>query len=79
VAYGEADWLLVRGVNAKVTYGWLDPDLDIAENERVRARFGLEVFPTPFLRFAGFYTLLEDIPQATRDLDRVSLEAQVVF
>jgi hypothetical protein len=79
VAYGEADWLLVRGLNAKVTYGWLDPNMDIAENERVRARFGLEAFPTPFLRFAGFYTLLQDIPQAASDLDRWSVEAQVVF
>jgi hypothetical protein len=79
MAYGEADWLLVRGLNAKVTYGWLDPNMDIDENERVRARFGLEAFPTPFLRFAGFYSLLKDIPQATTDLDRWSVEAQVVF
>jgi len=79
IAYGEADWLLIRGLNAKVTYGWLDPNMDVDENERIRARFGLEFFPTPFLRFAGFYTLLEDIPQATTDLDRWSVEAQVSF
>jgi hypothetical protein len=79
IAYGEADWLLVRGLNAKVTYGWLDPNTDIAENEKVRARFGLEFFPSPFLRFAGFYTLLQDIPQATTDLDRWSVEAQLLF
>jgi len=79
-AYGEADWLLLRGLNAKVTYGWLDPNTDIAENERIRARFGLEFFPTPFLRFAGFYSLLEDIPQATTtNLDRWAIEAQVLF
>jgi hypothetical protein len=79
-AYGEADWLLIRGLNAKVTYGWLDPNTDIDENERIRARFGLEFFPTPFLRFAGFYGLFEDIPQATTtNLDRWSVEAQVVF
>lgn len=79
IAYGEADWLVTRGLNAKVTYGWLDPNMDIDENERIRARFGLEFFPTPFLRFAGFYTLLDDIPQATRDLDRWSIEAHVLF
>lgn len=80
MAYGEADWLLLRGLNAKVTYGWLDPDTDVAENERIRARFGLEFFPTPFLRFAGFYSLLEDIPQATiTNLDRWSVEAHVLF
>jgi hypothetical protein len=79
MAYGEADWLLLQGLNAKVTYGWLDPNMDIDENERIRARFGLEFFPTPFLRFAGFYTLLKDIPQATTDLDRWSVEAHVTF
>jgi hypothetical protein len=79
IAYGEADWLVTQGLNAKVTYGWLDPNRNIAENERVRARFGLEFFPRPFLRFAGFYTLLRDIPQATSDLDRWSVEAHVLF
>lgn len=80
MAYGEADWLLIRGLNAKVTYGWLDPNMDVDENERIRARFGLEFFPTPFLRFAGFYGLLEDIPQATAtNLDRWSVEAHVLF
>jgi hypothetical protein len=80
IAYGEADWLMTRGLNAKVTYGWLDPNMDIDENERIRARFGLEFFPTPFLRFAGFYSLLEDIPQATAtNIDRWSVEAQVSF
>jgi hypothetical protein len=79
MAFAEADWLLLRGLNAKVTYGWLDPNTAIAENEKVRARFGLELFPTPFLRFAGFYTLLQDIPQATTDLDRWSVEAHVLF
>jgi hypothetical protein len=31
------------------------------------------------VRLAGFYTLLADIPQATTDLDRWSLEAHVLF
>jgi hypothetical protein len=79
VAYAEADWLVVRGVNAKATYGWHDRRRDVREDERVRARFGLEVFPAAFLRFAGFYTLLADIPQAATDLDRWSVEAQVHF
>lgn len=77
--YAEVDWLLRRGWNAKVTYGFLDPDRDIAENQRIRMRFGLEAFPVPFLRFGTFYALLADVPQATQDLDRVSVEAQVHF
>jgi hypothetical protein len=78
-AYAEADWLVRRGLNAKVTYGYLDKNLDVAEDQKVRARFGLELFPVAFVRLAGFYTLLADIPQATTDLDRWSLEAHVLF
>jgi hypothetical protein len=78
-AYAEADWLVRRGLNAKVTWGYLDKNLDVAEDQKVRARFGLECFPVAFVRLAGFYTLLADIPQATTDLDRWTLEAHVLF
>jgi len=77
--YAEADWLVRRGLNAKVTYGYLDKNLDVPEDQKVRARFGLEFFPVAFVRLAGFYTLLADIPQATTDLDRWSLEAHLLF
>ena len=79
VGYAEADWQVRRGFNAKVTYGYLDKNLDVPEDQKVRARFGLECFPVAFVRLAGFYTLLADIPQATTDLDRWSIEAHVLF
>jgi len=79
VAFGEADVLLTRGLNAKVTYGYFDRNLDVAEDQKVRARFGLEFFPVPFVRIASFYTLLADIPQATSDLDRWTLEGHLLF
>ncbi len=78
-AFAEADWLITRGVNLKATYGYLDPNTAIAENQRVRARLGLEVFPVQFLRLAAFYLFQENIPQATDDLDRLSLEAHLHF
>ncbi len=78
-AFVEGDFLAVPGVNLKVTYGFLDPRRDIGENARIRLRFGLETFPIQFLQLSGFYTLLEDIPQATTDLDRISLELHVYF
>ncbi len=77
--YAEVDWLVSRGVNLKITYGYLDPNLDGVDNQQIRARFGVEAFPVQFIRLAVFYTLLEDIPQATGDRDRASLEAQVHF
>jgi hypothetical protein len=78
-AYLEGDFLATPGLNMKVTFGFLDPDRDIGENARIRVRFGLETFPIQFLQISGFYTLLDDIPQATTDLDRLSLELHVHF
>lgn len=78
-AYLEGDFLAVPGLNVKVTYGFLDPNRDIGENARIRLRFGIEAFPIQFLQVSGFYTLLQDIPQATSDLDRISVELHVYF
>ncbi len=77
-AYVEADVLAARGVNLKATFGYFDPDLEFDSGTQRRSRFGLEVFPVPFVRLAGFYTLL-DFDQGGNDRDRVSVEAQVHF
>jgi len=74
----EGDFLAAKGVNAKVTYGYFDKDLDIPEDQRVRLRFGLELFPVGYVRAAAFYTADLWIPQATTP-DRVSLELQLHF
>jgi hypothetical protein len=42
-------------------------------------RFGLEWFPISFVQMAGFYTMLDDIPQVTTDLDRLSVELHLHF
>ncbi|HET7039889.1 MAG TPA: hypothetical protein VFH97_08365, partial [Gemmatimonadales bacterium] len=75
----EGDWLVTRGVNAKVTYGYFDRNLDVDEDHRYRMRFGLEVFPRAFVQVSGFYILEENIPQATDDLDRALLELRLFF
>lgn len=76
--YVEGDFLAAKGVNAKVTYGYFDKNLDVAEDQRVRLRFGLELFPVGYLRAAAFYTADLWIPQATAP-DRVSLELHLHF
>ena len=78
-AFAEGDLFIARGVNAKVTYGFLDPDTDIGENARTRLRVGLELFPIPFLQISTFYTRLEDIPQSNTDLDRLGVELHTYF
>jgi len=76
--YVEGDFLAAKGVNAKVTYGYFDKNLDVPEDQRVRLRFGLELFPVGYLRAAAFYTADLWIPQATAP-DRVSLELHLHF
>ena len=78
-AFVEGDWLIARGWNAKVTYGFLDPDRDVGENARTQLRIGLEPFITQFLQASVFYTVLEDIPQADTDRDRLTLELHGFF
>jgi hypothetical protein len=79
LAYGEGNVLLRRGFNAKVTYGYHDRNVDVPEDQRIRMRFGLEAFPIPFLQLSGFYTLLDDIPQASGQQDKVSVELHLYF
>ena len=63
VAYAEANFLLLRGLNLKVAYGFHDPVLDVAQNQRVRLRAGVEVFPVPMVAARAFYDLRESVPQ----------------
>ena len=79
VGFVEGDFLAVPGLNLKVTYGYLDRDRTVAQDAKTRLRLGIEAFPIQFLQISGFYTLLQDIPQATTDLDRISLEFHVYF
>jgi hypothetical protein len=74
----EGDFLARRGVNLKATYGYFDQNLDVPEDQRVRLRFGVELFPVAFLRAAAFYTADLWIPQAPTP-DRVSAELHVYF
>ena len=62
VAYGEGNVLLRPGVNAKVTYGFHDRSVDRSNDQRTRARFGVELFPFPYFQLSGFYIVRDDIP-----------------
>lgn len=79
VAYGEGNYLIQQGVNAKVTYGYHNRNTAVPEDQRVRVRLGLEVFPIPFLQTSAFYTILDDIPQALGQQDVVSFELHFFF
>jgi len=46
----EADWLVARGNNLKVTLERLDPDRDVHDNERTRVSLVYELTPVQFLQ-----------------------------
>jgi hypothetical protein len=77
-AYTEGSWLVRRGVNAKLTYGYHDPNLDVAEDQRVRFRAGVELFPVSFVQVGAFLVRF-DGAGAPDDLDRVDLEMHLHF
>ncbi len=78
VAFVEGDWLVRRGLNAKLSYGYHDPNLDIVEDQRVRVRAGLEVFPISFLQLSAFFIRLDNAGDAT-DQDRATFEVHLHF
>ncbi len=77
-AYAEGNVLATRGVNAKVTYGYFDPDLDVDGDQRTRMRFGLEVFPVNALQLSAFY-VWRDAPPSVEQTDLVTLELHFHF
>ena len=61
--HAEADFLIVRGVSLRAAFGYHDPDLKVAEDQRNRLALTLDVYPMPFLRLSATYVLRNDIPQ----------------
>ncbi len=79
VGYVEGNLLAHRGVNAKVSYGYHDPNLDVSDDELVRMRFGVEVFPITALQVSGFYEFRDAPPASAFNIDRILLELHVHF
>ena len=75
--------MTVSGLNDPPTVANPIGDVDVDEDERIRARIGLELFPIPYLQVSGFFTLRDDIPenlrQALPQKDQVSIELHLLF
>ncbi len=63
VAYGEVDFLLMRGLNLQVGYGYHDPAVDVEENQRMHFYGGIEFFPVPGVATRIRYDIRESVPQ----------------
>lgn len=72
--------LIVRGVNFKLSYEYLDSDVDVDNNARTRLVIGLEPFVTQFFQLRMFYRLNDSIPQRPGErADEVRLEIHLFY
>lgn len=60
----EVNWLVRQGHNLKVTFEWLDPDDDVAEDEQTRASLVYEWSPIQFLQLRIGVRRYDGIPQS---------------
>ena len=69
-----------KGHNIKLTYEFLDSDLDIDENEQNRISALYEYFPIQFLQLIGGVRLGDGIPQLdSQNTDEVFLQMHLYF
>ena len=66
-ALGEANWLIRKGHNLKLTAEYQDPDRRIAEDQRTRWSVLYEYTPLPFLQVRGGIRRYRGIPQDSID------------
>lgn len=62
-AFVEGNWWLRQGHNLKMTYGYLDPDDDVDEDERNRYSLVYEYFPQSFTQLRIGIRSNDGIPQ----------------
>ncbi len=78
--FSSLNFLIVRGVNFKLSYEFLDPDTDLDNNARTRFVIGLEPFLTQFIQLRLFYRLNDSIPQRPAErADALRLEFHLFF
>ncbi len=62
-ALAEADWLVRKGHNVKLTAEWYDPDRDVSEDEQTRWSIVYEYTPVQFLQLRAGARIRDGIPQ----------------
>lgn len=59
----EADWLVTRGHNLKLTAEWFEPDRDVDEDDQTRWSLLYEFAPIQFLQLRAGVRYFDGIPQ----------------
>jgi hypothetical protein len=62
VIYGEADYMVVQGLDLKVIYDFYDPDLDVKTGSFSRYSFGFEFFPIAGVEVRPLYRINQEDP-----------------
>jgi hypothetical protein len=62
-ALGEANWLIAKGNNLKLTAEWFDPDRNVANNDQTRWSAVYEWTPIQFVQLRGGVRYMEGPPQ----------------
>ena len=76
----EADVLVMRGLNIKIAHDWIDPDLDVSTDGRVRDSLGVEYIPYPFIQLRSFVRRRDGPPQVPASRDKqVDFEVHIFF
>jgi hypothetical protein len=76
----EAIWRIRRGAYLRAGFEYLDPDLDIDEDERNRFKLVFELFPRPMTQLRLGFRLNEGIPQNDQDnANEIFLEAHIYY
>jgi hypothetical protein len=70
-ALGEADWLIRKGQNLKITAEYYDPDRSVAEDQKTRWSVLYELTPMPFVQLRAGLRRYRGIPQNDLDNRRV--------
>jgi hypothetical protein len=64
----------------KLAHDWIDPDLDVSTDARVRDSLGLEYVPLPFVQLRWFARFADGPPQVAGSRDTsVEVELHLFF
>jgi len=80
MSFIEANINVAKGHNAKLTFEYFDPDVDVSENQQNRISAVWEYFPMQFLQVRAGYRHYDGIPQnPAQNREQFFLELHVPF
>jgi len=65
VIFGEADYMVIQGIDLKVMYDFYDSDIDLKGTTLTRYSFGFEFFPIAGVEVRPLYRILKEAPTET--------------